>query len=70
LIDKLPYLTIEDKNYFKKSADAVRYSMGISALMGPAQGGVATMVQEMAYLLIAKYAAIQNDINYFMGVYE
>ena len=68
-IDKLPYLTQEDIKYFKKNTLAVRFSTGISTLMEPMQGGVAVFVQEMAYLIIAKSAATQNNINFIMGKY-
>ncbi len=69
-IDKLPYLTKQDSGYYKKSADGVRASSGITLLMGVAQGGVAAMAQELSYLLIAKYAAMQNEINFLTGRYR
>ncbi|GEM_PF-6299273 len=33
----------------------------------PFLGAVATMAQELGYLLIAKYAAMQNEINFITG---
>jgi YD repeat-containing protein len=53
-------------NDLSSVTDQIGYTTSYT-FMESAQAGVATMAQEVSYLLIAKYAVMQNEINFITG---